>query len=99
MALSQSTTTHSVKKTQIAHSSESKGAIAFGKYRVFPHRGQLVAGQQVVDIGGRAFAILLALLEAEGKLVTREELLRRVWPGTIIDEHTISVHISNIRRA
>jgi DNA-binding winged helix-turn-helix (wHTH) protein len=95
MALSRSTTNHSAKNSDIGHVSESKGAIAFGKYRVFPHRGQLVAGQQVVDIGGRAFAILLALLEAEGRLVTREELLRRVWPGTLIDEHTICVHISN----
>jgi predicted ATPase/DNA-binding winged helix-turn-helix (wHTH) protein len=99
MALSRSTTNHSAKNSDVAHPSESKGAIAFGKYRVFPRRGQLVAGQQIIDLGGRAFAVLLALLEAEGKLVTRQELLKRVWPGTAVDEHTISVHISHIRRA
>jgi predicted ATPase/DNA-binding winged helix-turn-helix (wHTH) protein len=99
MALSSSTANHSVKKTDTVLSSESKGAIVFGKYRVFPRRGQLVAGQQVIDLGGRAFAVLLALLEAEGRIVTKEELLKRVWSGTLVDEHTISVHISNIRRA
>jgi predicted ATPase/DNA-binding winged helix-turn-helix (wHTH) protein len=99
MALSRSTTNHSAKKTDMAHANESKGAIAFGKYRVFPRRGQLVAGQQVIDLGSRAFAVLLTLLEAEGRLVTREELLKRVWPGTLVDEHNLSVHISNIRRA
>jgi len=98
MALSRSTTNPSAKKTDTAPS-ESKGAIVFGKYRVFPGRGQFVAGQQVIDLGGRAFAVLLALLEAEGRLVTREELLKRVWSGTLVAEHTISVHISNIRRA
>jgi DNA-binding winged helix-turn-helix (wHTH) protein len=99
MAPSSSTPTHLAKKNDIAGSSERKGAIAFGRYRVFPRRRQLLAGQQVVELSGRAFAVLLALLEAEGKLVTKEELLRRVWPGTVVDEHNISVHISRIRRA
>jgi predicted ATPase/DNA-binding winged helix-turn-helix (wHTH) protein len=99
MAPSSSTRTHSSNKNDTALSGGNRGAIAFGRYRLFPHRRQLLAGKQVIELGGRAFDVLLALIEAEGKLVTKDELLSRVWPGTVVDEHNISVHISMIRRA
>jgi non-specific serine/threonine protein kinase len=99
MAPSSSTRTHSSNKNDTARSGENGGAIAFGRYRVFPRRRQLLAGKQVIELGSRAFDVLLTLIEAEGKLVTKDELLSRVWPGTVVDEHNISVHISMIRRA
>jgi predicted ATPase/DNA-binding winged helix-turn-helix (wHTH) protein len=99
MAPSSSTPNRVAKQKSASHVSDDTSAIAFGKYRVFPRRRQLFAAQRVVELGGRAFEVLLALLEAEGRLVTKEELLRRVWPNTVVDEHNISVHISTIRRA
>jgi len=50
-------------------------------------------------IGGRAFDILALLVEAEGALVTKDELMERVWPGAVVLENTLQVHIASLRRA
>jgi DNA-binding winged helix-turn-helix (wHTH) protein len=50
-------------------------------------------------LGTRAFDLLLVLLEANGSLVTKEELLSRVWPGVFVAEENLKVHISTLRKA
>src|SRR5690349_12654729 len=61
-------------------------------------RREMRAGGTPVPIGSRAFDILAVLAEA-GKLVGTGELASRVWPGLIVEENTLRVHISAIRRA
>jgi len=62
-------------------------------------RRELRANGVPVPIGGRAFEIIETLVKAVGELVTRDEIMRRVWPGAIVEENTIQVHISAIRKA
>jgi predicted ATPase/DNA-binding winged helix-turn-helix (wHTH) protein len=50
-------------------------------------------------VGGRAFEIIGLLAEAAGELVSKDELMVRVWPGAIVEEHTLQVHISAVRKA
>ncbi|MGH8294287.1 MAG: ATP-binding protein, partial [Steroidobacteraceae bacterium] len=50
-------------------------------------------------LGSRAFDVLLILVEAAGELVTKEELLTRVWPGTVVEESNIQVQVSALRKA
>jgi predicted ATPase/DNA-binding winged helix-turn-helix (wHTH) protein len=50
-------------------------------------------------IGGRAFEIIEALVRADGQLVTKDQLMERVWPGAIVGDNTLQVHISAVRRA
>ncbi|MBV8653955.1 MAG: winged helix-turn-helix domain-containing protein, partial [Alphaproteobacteria bacterium] len=50
-----------------------------------------------VPIGSRAFEIVAMLAESAGELVTKDELMRRVWPGAIVEDNTIQVHVSAIR--
>jgi len=52
-----------------------------------------------VPLGGRAFQIFAALVQSAGELVTRDELMARVWPGAIVEENTLEVHISAVRKA
>jgi non-specific serine/threonine protein kinase len=52
-----------------------------------------------VALGRRAFAIFAVLVQSAGKLVTRNELMARVWPNTIVGENTLEVHISAVRKA
>jgi predicted ATPase/DNA-binding winged helix-turn-helix (wHTH) protein len=52
-----------------------------------------------VPIGGRAFEIIEVLVRASGGLVTKNDLMDRVWPGTIIGDNTLQVHISALRKA
>jgi predicted ATPase/DNA-binding winged helix-turn-helix (wHTH) protein len=74
-------------------------AFSFGEHVLLPRRRRLLAGSRHIALGSRAFDTLLILVEAEGRIVTKEELLRRVWPDTIVDETNVTVQIAAIRRA
>jgi predicted ATPase/DNA-binding winged helix-turn-helix (wHTH) protein len=52
-----------------------------------------------VEIGSRALDVLQVLIEAQGGLVSKEELLRKVWPDTVVDDNNLQVQISALRRA
>jgi predicted ATPase/DNA-binding winged helix-turn-helix (wHTH) protein len=82
---------------QVVH--EGASSFEFGRFRVLPRRRQLLAGDAPVELGTRAFDVLMVLLEARGKLVTKHELLDRVWPDTVVEENNIQVQISALRKA
>ncbi len=52
-----------------------------------------------VPVGGRAFEIIEVLAEAAGQLVTKDELMNRIWPGAIVMENTLQVHAAAVRKA
>src|SRR3984957_10775431 len=52
-----------------------------------------------VPLGARAFEIIEVLVQSAGKLVTKNELMNRVWPGAIVEDNTLQFHISAIRKA
>jgi predicted ATPase/DNA-binding winged helix-turn-helix (wHTH) protein len=78
---------------------DAEAEFAFGRYRLFPRRRRLVAGEEVIELGSRAFEILMTLVGADGRLVGKEELRRRVWPGAVVEDHNIDVQISALRKA
>ncbi len=73
--------------------------LEFGRFRVLPRQRQILVDGEPLDLGGRAFDLLLALIEARGSLVSKDELLRRVWPSTVVEESNLKVQISVLRRA
>jgi DNA-binding winged helix-turn-helix (wHTH) protein len=73
--------------------------LEFGRFRILLRRRQLVADGVPVELGARAFDLLLALLEADGSLVTKEELISRVWPGIVVSGENLKVQISLLRKA
>jgi len=73
--------------------------LEFGRFRVLLRRRQLVADGVPIELGTRAFDLLLVLLEADGSLVTKEELISRVWPGIVVAEENLKVQISALRKA
>jgi predicted ATPase/DNA-binding winged helix-turn-helix (wHTH) protein len=52
-----------------------------------------------VPLGGRAFQIFAVLVQSAGQLVTKDELMARVWPGAVVEENKLQVHISAVRKA
>src|SRR5215472_16961854 len=52
-----------------------------------------------VPIGGRAFEIIEVLAQSAGELVTKDELMNRVWPGAVVMENTLQVHAGAVRKA
>jgi hypothetical protein len=59
----------------------------------------IVGRRCAIELGTRAFELLLALLEANGSLVSKEQLLTRVWPGIAVAEHNVKVHVCALRKA
>src|SRR5262249_44871632 len=49
--------------------------------------------------GGRAFEIIEVLAQSAGELVTKDELMNRVWPGAVVMENTLQVHAAAVRKA
>src|SRR5229473_688151 len=73
-------------------------AIEFGRFRVLPHRRDLLADGRPLDLGGRAFDVLMVLIEASGAVVSKDALMNRVWPDRIIEENSLQHQISTLRR-
>jgi predicted ATPase/DNA-binding winged helix-turn-helix (wHTH) protein len=73
--------------------------IAFGPYRLLPRRLALLEAGKPVALGSRALAILIALVERAGELVTKEEIVAQVWPNVFVEEGNLRVHIAALRRA
>jgi predicted ATPase/DNA-binding winged helix-turn-helix (wHTH) protein len=69
-----------------------------GRFRLQPGRCLLADGTPV-PLGLKALDILAALVEAAGGIVTKSELMDRVWPEIAVEEHNIQVHISALRKA
>jgi TolB-like protein/predicted ATPase/class 3 adenylate cyclase len=79
--------------------SDPPAIIEFGHFRILPHRRQLLAGGRPIRLGGRAFDLLLALIEAPGAVVGKDELLSRIWPGRIVEENRLQSEIWALRKA
>jgi DNA-binding winged helix-turn-helix (wHTH) protein len=74
-------------------------ALEFGRFRVLLRERQLLADGVPVELGTRAFDLLLVLLQADGLLVTKKELMSRVWPGIVVSEENIKLQVSLLRKA
>ncbi len=74
-------------------------SIRFGAFCLWPVRRLLLQDNQPVRIGSRALDMLIALLERPGDLVTKDELMARVWPNTFVEPANLTVHIAALRRA
>jgi len=74
-------------------------ALEFGRFRVLPRRRQVIADGVPVKLGTRALDLLLVLMEAEGSLVTKEELFARVWPGIHVSDENLKIQVSALRKA
>ncbi len=82
-----------------SNSATADAALEFGRFRVLLRRRQLLADGVPVELGTRAFDLLLALIEADGLLVAKEQLLGRVWPGIVVSEENLKVQMSALRKA
>ena len=82
-----------------ANRATAEASLEFGRFRVLLRQRLLLADGVPIELGTRAFELLLALLEADGSLVCKEQLLARVWPGTVVAEDNLKVQVSALRRA
>jgi predicted ATPase/DNA-binding winged helix-turn-helix (wHTH) protein len=70
-----------------------------GTWEIDLSRRELRARGFTVPLGGRAFEIVEVLVRSAGELVTKDDLVRHVWPGEFVGENTLQVHVSAVRKA
>jgi DNA-binding winged helix-turn-helix (wHTH) protein len=73
--------------------------VSFGPFCLLPTQFLLREGDKPVSLGSRALEILIALLERRGELVSKQELMARVWPNVFVEPANLTVHMSALRRA
>src|SRR5579859_6416995 len=72
--------------------------IKIGRVTVSLDMREVYLDDRLVQVGSRAFDILELLIQARGKTVTKDEILRRVWPNSVVEENNIHVQLSALRR-
>jgi len=73
-------------------------AFEFGGFTLVPRERQLLHDGKPVHLTAKAFDLLLALVRRAGHLVSKDELLREVWPDTFVEEVNLTVNISTLRK-
>jgi predicted ATPase/DNA-binding winged helix-turn-helix (wHTH) protein len=73
--------------------------LRFDRFQCLPYQRQLLDGDTPVNLGSRAFDILVVLLDRHGDLVGKDELIAAVWPDTHVEESNLRVHMMALRKA
>src|SRR3954452_1333575 len=79
--------------------SNAEHMISFGPFRLFPGQQLLLDGDAPLRVGSRAMEILALLLENAGEVVEKDEIIRRVWPKTFVEDANLRVQIAALRKA
>ena len=73
--------------------------LQFGNCRLWPRTRRLLVDGSPIEIGSRAFDLLTVLIEARGILLSKSEIMDRLWPDTIVDECNLRAQMSALRKA
>ncbi len=84
------------KRTEPAGATPTE--VSFGPFRLLRTQFLLPEGDKPVPLGSRALEILIALLERHGELVSKQDLMARVWPNVFVEAANLAVHMSTLRR-
>ena len=71
----------------------------FGRFRLKSDERVLLRGDELVPLTPKAFDILLTLLENDGRIVPKDDLMKKVWPNTFVEEGNLTQNVSLLRKA
>jgi TolB-like protein/DNA-binding winged helix-turn-helix (wHTH) protein/tetratricopeptide (TPR) repeat protein len=80
-------------------SNETNAVLEFGDYRFDTNQGLLLRGGNIIPLAPKAFATLRVLVESQGRVIEKDELLRKIWPDTFVEEGSLTQNISILRKA
>ena len=69
-----------------------------GEFEVRPDERRVLLRGEPVPLGARAFDVLMCLIAQRERVVTKNELLEQVWPGMVVEENNLTVHVSALRK-
>jgi DNA-binding winged helix-turn-helix (wHTH) protein len=82
-----------------ANLSAREPSLGFGRFRVLLRQRRLLLDGVPIALGTRAFELLLALVEANGALVSKQQLCARIWAGMVVVEENLKTQVFALRRA
>jgi predicted ATPase/DNA-binding winged helix-turn-helix (wHTH) protein len=82
-----------------SQSSLREQVVSFGAFRLHAARRTLERSGVALDLGSRALELLIVLIERAGEVVSKNELMSRVWPDVTVDDVSLRVHIAALRKA
>ena len=74
------------------------GRYQFERFEISADSRQLLLDGVAQSVGARAFDMLLCLVEHSNRVVSKDELLDLIWPGLVVTENNLSVHVSTLRK-
>src|SRR3974390_1998021 len=77
---------------------ETQGSYEFGPFLLDPAQQQLFEDGRPIPLTPKAFDTLRVLVENHGRLVSKEELLQRVWPDAFVEEATLAQNVFRLRK-
>ena len=77
---------------------ETKVLYEFGRFRLDPREHLLLCEGKPVSLSPKSFEILVVLIQSSGRLLTKDELMRQVWPDSFVEEANLTVNISALRK-
>jgi DNA-binding winged helix-turn-helix (wHTH) protein/TolB-like protein len=78
---------------------ESKAVYEFDRFRVCPANRLLLRDGEVVPLTSKVFDILLVFVENSGRVLEKEEMMRRVWQDSFVEEGNLTRNVSTLRKA
>jgi predicted ATPase/DNA-binding winged helix-turn-helix (wHTH) protein len=76
----------------------TRDLVSFGPFRLSTGERLLIRDGAPVELGGRALDILIALVSASNEVVSKKDLLSRVWPDVTVEESSLRFHIAGLRK-
>jgi DNA-binding winged helix-turn-helix (wHTH) protein/TolB-like protein len=78
---------------------ENQVLYEFDSFRLNPADHSLLCGSKPIQLTPKSFEILLTLVERNGRLVTKDELMKKIWPDSFVEEANLTVNVSALRKA
>src|SRR5262245_20522391 len=78
---------------------QTQGGLSFGPFNLVASERLLMKEGVPVELGGRAFDILITLIATPNEVVTKKELMSRVWPDVVVEEGSLRFHMAGLRKA
>src|SRR5882757_213171 len=82
-----------------ADAKPDRDSVRFGKFVLDLVDRRLTRSGQPVKLSSRALDILCELAAVPGEVVSKDRLMEKVWPGRVVEENAIQVHVSTLRKA
>jgi len=90
---------HSQKPLNAAMAMENKRFYEFGPFRIDPEEHQLLRGEEPVPLTPKAFETLLILVRSSERVVLKDDMMKKLWPDSFVEEANLSQNIFILRKA